>query len=198
MRGAGPLRSRGSDPCGASIRGPARAAPRAVPAAPNPRQRIAGAPRSVDGQHVRRRLRSPAPVPQTPADTNIRAYEGGIMIRRTALWFTLAAALGAGALVSAPAAAGGVAWSVSIGGPGFAVTAGAPGYWGPRPYYRPYARAYAPVVYPAPAVYAAPVVAPVPYVATVATPVVVAPRVYAPRRVVVPVRRPVAAPYYAY
>jgi len=131
-------------------------------------------------------------------------FTGGIMVRRTALWATLAAALCAGALFSAPAAAGGVAWSVSIGGPGFAVSVGAPGYWGPRPYYRPYARAYGPAVYPAPVVYPArapvvyraPVVAPAPYVAAVAAPVVVAPRVYAPRRVVVPVRRAVVAPYY--
>ena len=76
------------------------------------------------------------------------------MSRRLVVASTVAAALAAGALFAPTASANRVAWNVSIGVPGFAVSAGAP-YWGYRGYYRPYYRAYAPVVYPAP-VYSAP------------------------------------------
>jgi hypothetical protein len=98
------------------------------------------------------------------------------------------AAIGAAALLSTPASAGGnVGWSVSVGGPGFAVTAGQPGsryygapyrpyykphYYRPAPVYRPYYRPYyapRPVYYAPPVVYTQPYsyypapVVPVPY-----------------------------------
>lgn len=100
------------------------------------------------------------------------------MIRTRVFAAAATALIGAAALFSSVASAGGnVAWNVSIGGPGFAVTAGEPGYVGAPyrphhwPHFRPY---YRPVVI-------APRVAFRPWYGTVVSPVRY--RVYAPRSV---------------
>ena len=101
------------------------------------------------------------------------------MIRARLIAAAGTALIGAAALVSSAASAGGnVAWSVSVGGPGFAVTAGEPGYAGVayRPFHRPHLRPHhRPVIVAAPVAYRpwyVPVVVPVPY------------RAHAPRTVV--------------
>ena len=104
------------------------------------------------------------------------------MIRTRLIAAAGTALIGAAALVSSTASAGGnVAWSVSVGGPGFAVTAGEPGYAGVahrrfhRTHFRPHHR---PVIFAAPVAYRpwyVPVVVPVPYRAHAPRPVVYGP-----------------------